>query len=313
MSVAPSVVVISAASSFTGMWLAKTFVGAGSRVFALFARENANAYEGTIQAMRLHLLEEAGVNLVFDVPAESGAMAAWIHRHRFDLFIHHHHHMLDYRVAIYDLARSRKVALEPLPELIAALEHSGVPAVIYSSTYFENLSLAESPYGFSKGEVWKALVPLCVSRGIALGKVIIGNPIGAWENEDRLIPSLVRASRERAIFALRAPAAKNWAVPVSVLCTNYLKAAAALRTYPEYVVVPSLGAMTNAQLAEVALLELVQKRLGLAPCQVEPGDESLAHEGVELGPVTDTCDVDAFWDTYATRYRTETTPTRRVI
>ena len=299
-------VAISASSSFTGMWIAQALRGAGHRVFALCSQASAAAYEGTLRGRRLTRLRASGVELVFGMRAETGALADWIAQANIDYFIHHHHFMTDFRSPHYDLEQARRIGLEPLPDLVQALVTSGAQGVVYSGTYFEPLAQSTSPYGFSKGETWRRMQELCGDARLPLAKVVIANPVGPLENADRLIPSLVRASLHgSAVFKLHAPQAKVYPLPVTVLSDTYVSVLHTLSEGRALIAQPSLGFMSNQSLAENALRELVQLRLKTVPCGLDLNLEGEPRPAIDFVAQNSACDWPRFWDFYAETLRAE--------
>lgn len=291
-------VAISGISSFTGLWIAKAFLEAGHQVVGFCTRSSFEDYDGTLPGRRLARLPRE--SLVFGMRSDDGSMAKWIASSRIDVFVHHHHFMVDFRSPNYDLARSRRVGLEALPGLVEASAKAGAKGIIATGTYFESLPKEISPYGFSKKEVWASLGSLCAKAKLPLSKIIVANPIGPLENNDRLIPTLVRMSRAGAKFELRTPRAISYSLPATTIAQSYVQAAEDLVTHGKSETLsPSAGPISNSDLVDEVLRELVTSRLGLKACEVERIDNGEPDRSLPFVPANTTVDWKLFWDDYA--------------
>src|SRR5262245_13550250 len=112
-------VALTAASSFTGLWIAN-HLAEKYKVQALFTARN---YDG-LKKIRLDNLDSR-ITRHFDVKAEDGSMAKWIRQNKPDFWIHHHHFMESFRSPQYDTKCAEKVSLGPLREIAEALKSSG--------------------------------------------------------------------------------------------------------------------------------------------------------------------------------------------
>jgi UDP-glucose 4-epimerase len=221
--------VISGGTSYTAACIAQAFARHGHDVVAL-CRGELGAYSG-LRRLRLERMRTAGVTIHGGLDAENGAMAGWLALRRLDVWIHHHHPMEDFRAPTYDTVRARAVALDPLDGIFGALGAAGAKAVLLSGTYFEPgeggrpASAPATPYAALKGELSAAVAARAAAAGLAFGKVVIGAPTGALENEDRLTPQLIRAAERRVPFALRAPESVMDMIPGETLAEIYVEAA----------------------------------------------------------------------------------------
>ena len=298
---AAPVVAISGASSFTALWIARALRANGWHVHALCHRHE-DAYAG-LRALRIGLLRECS-EVHFDLCAEDGGLARWVRRHRPDVWIHHHHWMEAFRSSDYDSARAREVGLDPLPELVAALAHERVAGVIYSGTFFEPgeggnpPATPATPYARSKQEVWEALASQAGATGLGVSKIVIPNPIGPLENEDRLVPSLVRSSLQGAPFALGAPDSVSDYLPVDVLARVYVTTARELLAGRALIRRPSGLIATARDWTQTVARDLIKTRLGLDPC---PLTEASGPASSFRNPDTEreSIDWERVWDDYA--------------
>jgi UDP-glucose 4-epimerase len=211
-------VIITGASSFTGVWISRAFNLAGWDVHSFCARAET-AYQGLV-AERVKLLRDFST-VHFEMQSESKEFLQKIENVMPHIFVYHHHYMTDYGSENYNLSLALKVGLTPLPEIMKSLKMIATSGIIFSSSYFENFDPKVSPYGESKRIIGKEIESLSSKLEIPFSKIIIPNPVGPLENEDRFIPQLLKAARNKEDFKLTAPTKKANHVPVSFLAEGY--------------------------------------------------------------------------------------------
>jgi nucleoside-diphosphate-sugar epimerase len=227
--------------------------------------------------MRLHLLKD-WAQLYFSVRAEDGSMVKWIETHRPQIWIHHHHFMTDFRSPQYDLDRANQVAIKPLPALIKALAASDCRGLIFSGSYFEPGEGGQineqqvTPYGRNKAQTWHELARECATHELYLSKVVIPNPVGPFENEDRLTPVMLRKATHHELLDVRSPNSVSDNIPASSLAQTYLQVAEDLFAQGlASIVRPSGWIMTVREWVELINGQLLVASLGRAPCEVQWG------------------------------------------
>jgi UDP-glucose 4-epimerase len=256
------------------------------------------SYTG-LRARRVALLDAP----VVAGTAESGALAAWVRQRRPDLWVHHHHWMEAFRSADYDVVHADAVGLAPLDDLVAALAEVGCRGILHSGTYFEpgegGGTGRSTPYGESKARVWAALCAAAQHRGVPVAKVVIPDPIGPLENEDRLIPTLIARARAGASIELRAQDAIADHLPADALARCYVALAARLLSGESGVVVRPSGRVARLfDWFDELNRELVSKRLRLAPVAAKLAVSTQAAASLRNSE-TVAVDWAAFWDWYA--------------
>lgn len=294
-------VAISGASSFTGLWIAKELRAQGAHVDALVPR-SLNSYSG-LRALRLRLLAEAGVQLHGEIRAETGAMEAWIALHRPRVWIHHHHFMENFRSLQFDSEKARQVALVPLESMTKILRETGVQKIVYSSTYFEpgegGCGPQVLPYAVTKHETWKRLQELCGENSLSLSRVVIPNPIGPFENEDRLIPIILNRARTEQELEIKQPFSTADNLPIWTLAQTYTRAIS--EAPKEWR--PSAPPLTTLELTQMAIQHLCVEGLGLsAPVlKYDPHDYQAKHARNSSQPTP--VDWLNFWRLYSTELK----------
>lgn len=296
-------VALTAASSFTGMWIANHLAARDFVVHALFTEEPLSG----LKKMRFENLDSR-VKKHFGIRSEDATMARWIGKNKPQIWINHHHFMLNFRAPDYDMEMAEKVGIQPLAEIVSALRNSGCQSIIQSGTYFENGEGAQSrdylpgPYAKSKERVWEKLLEL---RGnLSIGKVVISNPVGPFENFDRLIPNLVRNSVLKQAFHLRTPTSQMDNIPASDLAKAYETAILQSENAADPIVLrPSGRLLTNLDFAEEIVRELIVKRLALIATKLT--SDTLSNSSCFQNNPQErvSSDWNAFWDHYAEKFR----------
>ena len=297
-------IALTGASSCTGHWIAHALHAEGFEVHALCSRR-ADRYSGRRQLLLRSLAGLLPIH--FELDARAGALAHWVRRHRPELWIHHHHPMQDFRSPDYDLEQAREVAIAPLEALLDALAETQCRGVVFSGSYFEpgeggpEAPTTRTPYAHSKAETWEALCRGCEVRGLPLSKVVIPNATGPLESPERLVPALVRASRESRPFVVASPESVTDALPARELGGVYAEAAHGLLEGRAAVLRPSGLPVAVGSWARTVLQELVGPRLGLRPCPLAEASASVGPVLRYSNPRTERRPIQwlSFWDEYA--------------
>ena len=290
-------VALTGASSFTGAWIGHALFKHGFDLKPLYS--NPITHYAGLKKVRVDLLRECHDQDSFDKKAETGNVVRWIEKHKPDVWIHHHHHMTDFRLSSYDMRRATEVCVEPLPLLVEALKATGCKGIVASGSYFEQgeRGSQSSPtnYAISKSLVWQKLLELSHKNDLTLAKIVIPNPIGPLENLDRLIPSLIRASKQHRSFHLPRPQDTSVNISVGQLAAFYVETVKGLMsesTPSRAVFRPEGLSQTTLQLSREVCVQLIS-RLGLEPCQLRGAFEESSETKVN-------CYFNSvFWDWYS--------------
>ena len=225
-------ILFTGATSFTGMWFARALATAGHSV-VLAIRGGANDYSG-LRSERLALLKqhcEFRWNAVF---GEAAFVDAIERDGPFDALCHHAAHVANYRSMEFDALAAAQANTNNLPRVLAALAKGGCGRVVITGSVFEadegagTLPLeAFSPYGLSKtltADVFRFYVQ---RHGMGLGKFVIPNPFGPYE-EPRFTDYLLRCWSKGEAARVNTPDYVRDNVPVSLLALTYAQFVAAL-------------------------------------------------------------------------------------
>lgn len=221
-------VLLTGASSFTGLWMADALAGEGWHVLAPLRRGRSD-YDG-VRAERVKTLADVA-EVVFEAPVASRAFLDLIAATRAELFAHHAADIPGYRSPDYDVAAGVARNLAGVPEAVAAFAAAGGKAMLATGTYFESGegggAEAASPYGLSKALTNAAQRDRAQAAGLAFGKFVIPAPFGPWE-EGRLIWSLFQAWTKGRAAEIRTPDYVRDHLPAPYLALAYAWAAARL-------------------------------------------------------------------------------------
>lgn len=302
-------IAITGATSFTGFWIGDTLRKNNNyEIFGLTGSSDAGSdglkkYRSTRAKESFRLFE--------GIRSETGEMARWILEFRPDLWIHHHHFMSNFRSPEYDLVESNKVGIEPLPEIIESLKKVQCRGIIYSGSVFEPAegkdwgSLEPTPYAKSKAQVWSLLVKLAENESIPISKVVIANPIGPFENEDRLVPVMIRLAKNKLPLQLRTPRDESDNLPVFDLANVYVQACTDLLSARSKIYRPSGWVCSNLEFIEKVNEELIEKRLGLNKCHIDILSQLPKTKGTAKNNSDEKISIDfkIFWDRYSEEIR----------
>jgi UDP-glucose 4-epimerase len=299
-------VAISAASSFTGAWLCRIFDLEGWEVDGLCTLNGPGEYKD-LRATRVQWASQHS-RLHLRVKSDDGSMRHWIEKNPATIWIHHHHHMQDFRSLQYDTSRAAQVGREPLEGICQALKDSGYRGIIFSGSYFEpgegdkSPPGLETPYAKSKKEVWHDLEEMCDKHGLLLSKVVIPDPVGPLENDDRLIPALVRAAQADLEFPLKNPLAVADRISVDALAQVYVEAANKMINDETWIARPSGWVGSNWDWIDTVNRLLIQRGLGLTGLNFDdkPGSPSPSQVASCHNPPEDRRDIN--WEDFFVNY-----------
>lgn len=217
-------------SSFTGHWFVRELASQGHEVVAIFQRSAAE-YTDDLRRKRTDML--AGFcSPVFGVSFGDDRFLGLIKEQNFDLLCCHGAEVTNYNKPDFDLAAAVTNNTYRLPLVLDALVNTGCNKVLLTGSVFENDEgagstdlRAFSPYGLSKGFTWQIFRYHAHIRSIALGKFVIANPFGPYE-ERRFTHYLMKCWAEEATASVNAPNYVRDNIHVSLLAKAYARYAA---------------------------------------------------------------------------------------
>lgn len=225
-------ILFTGASSFTGMWFATALAGRGHHVVAVMRREE-RAYSG-LRAERLARIAEA-CRTVWNAPFGSPCFLDAIDRHGpFDVLCHHGAETGNYKDAAFDAMDAAGANTNNLAATLAALCDGGSRRIVLTGSVFEagegagSAPLrAFSAYGVSKTLTSEIFAFRAAQDGVALGKFVIANPFGPYE-EPRFTDYLMRCWQEEKPAIVTTPRYVRDNIHVSLLAETYCSFVSAL-------------------------------------------------------------------------------------
>jgi UDP-glucose 4-epimerase len=217
-------ILLTGGSSFTGLWFARSLAAAGHTVVAPL-KQNASDYSG-LRGQRVAELKRL-VEVVDDCPFGSVRFLELAMTGSWDVLCQHAAHVGDYRNPEFDVTGAVAENAHNLSVVLRALVGRGLGKLILTGSVFEQDEgagtaplRAFSAYGLSKGLTWQCFRFFCESFGISLGKFVIPNPFGPFE-EPRFCTFLARSWMKREVPAVRTPLYVRDNIPVDLLAAAY--------------------------------------------------------------------------------------------
>lgn len=215
-------VLLTGATSFTGLWFARELAGAGHQVVAAVRSES---YEG-LRGERFKELKKVS-SIEPNVSFGSKRFLEIVEAGKFELICHHAAEMKDYRSPEFDHMAATASNTNNLRNVLDIFQGSGGQGVVLTGTVFEaNEGLGDSgavkPYGLSKTLTYEIFRYFCEQRQLKLGKFVIANPFGPYE-EERFTHYLVKTWASGQTPHVKVPEYVRDNVHVSLLSRCYRK------------------------------------------------------------------------------------------
>lgn len=218
-------ILFTGASSFTGSWFVRTLAAVGHEVVATF-RSPLTGYEG-VRARRIADVA-AAADPVAEVSFGSPRFLDLLRERRFDVLCHHAAEVTDYRSPHFDVESAVALNTHELASVLGLLAESGTPVVLTGSVFESNEGAGDeplrafSPYGLSKALTAEIFTSRCHEAGLGLGKFVIPNPFGPWE-EPRFTAYLARTWLGGEAALVQTPAYVRDNVHVTLLALAYAR------------------------------------------------------------------------------------------
>lgn len=267
-------VLLTGASSFTGFWFARELAKAGHEVVATF-RKRPEEIADALRRKRVSMALEA-CRGVFGCSFGDPAFLDLVRGERWDLFCHHAADVTNYRSPEFDLVSALANNTRNIESVLKALRGEGQarPRLLLTGSVFENDEGAGSeglpafsPYGLSKSFTWQVFRYHAARAGFALGKFVIPNPFGPYE-EPRFTAYLMKTWFAGQTAKVNSPAYVRDNIHVSLLAKVYAKFAAELPDRPRLFQIHPGGYPESQGAFTLRFAAAMRERLGLA-CDVE--------------------------------------------
>ena len=297
-------------TSFTGLWFVRALAEFGHDVVAAI-RDSQNDYSG-VRADRVALLS-GRCERVWDCAFGSENFMAAIECHGpFDVLCHHAAEVRDYKSPDFDVTAAVNANTRQLPVVLEKLRDTDCRRIILTGSVFEadegagsQPLRAFSPYGVSKTLTAQRFRHEADIGGVALGKFVIPNPFGPYE-EPRFTHYLMTRWKDGKSAQINTPKYVRDNIPVSLLAAVYTRFVTELPPLGFHRLGPSFYAEPQSVFAERFAREMRQ-RLAL-PAALEFADQTDFPEPVIRINTDPVQSVDfgwseqAFWDETAQYY-----------
>lgn len=201
------------------MWFVEALARRGGSVVAVGRRE-LGTYSG-LRAERLSRVSGCcqtlwnapfGSSRFLEIIAEEGP---------FDILCHHGVETEGYRSREFDCVGAVASNARALPAVLNALQSAGCGRIILTGSVFEGgAGTAFNGYGLSKALTSQIFEFYAAQVGIALGKFVIPNPFGPYE-EPRFTDHLIRSWREGKTAQVNTPRFVRDNIHISLLAECY--------------------------------------------------------------------------------------------
>lgn len=305
-------ILLTGASSFTGYWFIRELSAAGHRVTAVF-RQRPDAYPDELRRRRAGAAAKA-CEPICGLTFGDESFLRLVRERRWDLFAHHAADATNYKSAEFDTLSAVRNNTRALAAVLEGLRAGGCRKVLLTGSVFEGGEGAGSQglphlsrYGLSKALTAEIFQFECDRAGLALGKFVIPNPFGPYE-EPRYTAHLMTSWLARAVPSCTSPAYVRDNIPVSLLARAYVRFAETLSGEPRFARASPSGYVESQGAFTGRLAEAMRPRLGL-PCQFELARQ-LEFPEPRVRVNTDVLDLTALawdeeraWDEMAAYYR----------
>lgn len=264
-------IIFTGSSSFTGMWFIEELSKAGHSVTATFLRP-FDKYLG-IKKERLEKVKSSAFSLIDNCPFGSESFFELIEsKSHWDLLCHHAADVTNYKNLDFDYIEAVRKNTNNIDKVLKKLQEKGCNKVLLTGSVFEQREgigsdelRAVSPYGLSKGLTADIFKYYCNIRNINLGKFVIPNPFGPYE-EDKFTSFLIKNWFNGKIAPIGYPDYIRDNIHVSLLALSYVNFSQNLNlSYQQ--INPSQYAESQANFTKRFSNEM-QNRLGMA-CDFE--------------------------------------------
>lgn len=260
-------ILLTGASSFTGLWFARSLAASGHSVVAPLRGETGD-YSG-LRGERVAALKR-GAEVVEGCPFGSTRFLDLVSSGSWDMLCQHAALTGDYRNPDFDILGAVSANTHHVVDVLKKMLTRGLSGVVLTGTVFEQDEgagdaplRAFSPYGLSKGLTWQYYRFLSQTMGFPLGKFVIPNPFGPFE-EPRFCNYLIQTWFKGEVPAIRTPLYVRDNIHVDLLASAYAGFVATvpaqkgvIKLNPSFYV-ESQGAFAHRFAAEMA------PRLGIA-------------------------------------------------
>jgi UDP-glucose 4-epimerase len=265
-------VLITGLSSFTGAHIARAFVDAGCAVAAPLTRSLAEYETPEIKER----IKYSGVShLVENCAFGSENFIKFMKHFEPQVLINHGAPIKNYRKPDFDVKKCVSESTLQLDVVCTLLADFDGKMLHTGSLFEKDLELeqeAYSAYGSAKTEVWEKIKSAASHEGLPLHKIVIPDPIGPFENKDRLATVFFHKWKKGEKVEVHNPEFVWDRLPATWLAQVYVQAAQDEETKGHKIYRPSGFTDSNRAWAK-KLITVFEKKSGkTCPGFVEKGD-----------------------------------------
>jgi nucleoside-diphosphate-sugar epimerase len=264
-------ILFTGASSFTGASFVRELAAAGHEVTAVLGAKPADYAEPLRRARTAWAAEvcEAVVGPRFG----DEAFLSLLKSRTFDIVAHHGAMVTNYKSPDFDAAAAVAENTRNIAAVVSVMAGNGGRFLLTGSVFEGGEGAGSeglpdfSPYGLSKALTARMIDYYCRRAGVHLGKFVIPNPFGAWE-EPRFTGYCMRAwlKGETAVCGFPLNVRDN--IHVGLLARAYVRFAESLPATAGFSRINPSGYAESQGAFTVRLAEAMRPRLGRA-CSVE--------------------------------------------
>jgi UDP-glucose 4-epimerase len=267
-------ILITGASSFTGMWFVRELAQAGHEVVATF-RKRPEEYPDDIRRQRVAIALKHCKG-VFGCSFGDPAFVDLVQGTSWDIFCHHAADVTNYRSPDFDVVAALGNNTRNLSSVLRALRDSskGQAQIVITGSFFANDEGAGSqglpafsPYGLSKGLTYQVFRYEAEQAGLALSKFVIPNPFGPYE-EPRFPAYLMKTWYSGKVATVNTPEYIRDNIHVSLLAKVYAKFLVDVARRPGASQLHPIGYAETQGAFTLRFAHEMRSRLGLA-CEVD--------------------------------------------
>jgi nucleoside-diphosphate-sugar epimerase len=218
-------------SSFTGYWFIRELASQGHNVVAVFRRK-PDEYGDDIRRQRIEALSSV-CEQHFGISFGDDRFLELFDNRQVQLLCCHGAEVTNYNKPDFDVYGATAANTYRLPVVAERLARFGCK-VILTGSVFENDEGAGSrdlgafsPYGLSKGFTWQLFRYQASVHGLSLGKFVIANPFGPYE-EKRFTHYVMKCWSAQEPATVNTPNYVRDNIHVSLLARAYARFAASL-------------------------------------------------------------------------------------
>lgn len=289
-------VLLSGVSSFTGCYIARALVDDGHEVIATLTRSQKE-YTDPVLVERIKHSKVS--HFVENVSFGSESFQKSIQQLKPQAFINHGLNISGYRSPDFDIQKCVSNATVNLESTFEKLVEAKT-LFIHTGTVFERQDdrnyPAYSPYGEAKSLIWEKIQDCAEDLGLAISKVMIADPIGPYENRDRLAPILFKKWKSGEAVEVMNPDFIWDRLPVEWLAQVYVRA---IKNGTGRLYRPSAFVASNLDWVKI-LEKIFQEKSGITTTQIKTkGDAKGSRVNTDTcAELADLAKVTGFFDRY---------------